>query len=134
MRMRQDRPEMMRRRQWQASGCLPPQMAACFPVGQHAVLAVIATEIMAHGDCRLSFEEIAVEAGGSTSNVRKALNEARRLGFISPEGGNLSNMSLSPEWRAWLSYTEDERQAIWDAETELSAAEPSHPPSARRRA
>jgi hypothetical protein len=96
-------------------------MAACFPVGQHAVLAVIGAEIAAHGDCRLSIEEIAVEAGGSTSNVRKALNEARRLGFISPEGGNLSSMSLSPEWRAWLSYTEVERQAIWDAQTELSA-------------
>src|SRR5829696_5750535 len=35
---------MERRRRWAASGCLPPQIAARFTLGEQAVLAVIAAE------------------------------------------------------------------------------------------
>jgi hypothetical protein len=43
---------MERRRSWAAAGRLPPALAARFTLGETAVLAVIASEMMKRGACR----------------------------------------------------------------------------------
>src|SRR6476469_7230734 len=44
---------MERRRRWAASGRLPPQLAARFTLAEAAVLAVVASEVVRRGECRL---------------------------------------------------------------------------------
>lgn len=98
-----------RRRRWVASGLLPPAIAAAFPSGEQAALAVVAAEVAKRGDCRLALGHIAAVAGVSISTVKRALRAARGLGLISVEERrltwrrNLPNVVrlISPEWRAW---------------------------------
>lgn len=101
---------MERRRRWAASGRLPPGIAARFTLAETAVLAVVASEAVRRGDCRLCLDHIAAIAGVSRSTVKNAIREARKLGLLTVEERaqtawrNLSNIVriVSPEWTAWM--------------------------------
>lgn len=100
---------MERRRRWAASGRLPPGLAARFTLAEAAVLAVIASETVRRGDCRLVLDHIAAIAGVSRSTAKTALRQARTLGLITIEERratgwrNLSNIVriISAEWQGW---------------------------------
>nr|WP_082508005.1 hypothetical protein [Methylobacterium sp. Leaf113] len=98
-----------RRRRWAASGRLPPALATHFTSAETAALAVIASEVVRRGDCRLCLDHIAAIAGVGRSTVKNAVRQARSLGLLSVEERtqtawrNLSNVVriVSPEWQAW---------------------------------
>ncbi|GJE43852.1 hypothetical protein [Methylobacterium soli] len=100
---------MERRRRWAASGRLPPQLAARFTLAEAAVLAVVASETVRRGDCRLCVDHIAAIAGVGRSTVKNAIRQARTLGLVTVEERaqtawrNLSNVVriVSKEWQAW---------------------------------
>ena len=99
-----------RRRSWAAAGRLPPALAARFTLGDVAVLAVIAAEVVKTGACRLAIDHIAALAGVGRSTVKRALREAHGLGLIRIEERRLTAWRndtnvitvVSPEWSAWL--------------------------------
>ncbi len=101
---------MERRRSWASSGRLPPKIAARFTLAEHAVLAVIAAELAAKGECTLTIGHIAALAGVCNQTVRNAMRAAVTLGFIRVEERRLSAWRnapnrvtiLSPEWLSWL--------------------------------
>ena len=73
---------MERRRSWAAAGRLPPALAARFTLGETAVLAVIASEMMKRGACTLAIGHIAALAGVCATTVKNALRAANGLGLI----------------------------------------------------
>lgn len=99
-----------RRRRWVASGRLPPALAARFTPGEQAVLAVVAAEAQARGDCRLPIGQIAALAGVCETVVRNALREARAHGLVTVEERRLTAWRsstnvvriVSTEWASWL--------------------------------
>ena len=104
---------MERRRRWAASGRLPPAIAARFTLAEAAVLAVVSSEVVRRGDCRLCIDHIAAVAGVARSTVKNALRQARTLGLLTIEERaqtawrNLSNVVrvVSKEWTAWMRLT-----------------------------
>src|SRR3954469_15136716 len=52
-----------RRRRWAASGRMPPKIAAHFPTGEQAALAVIAAEVVKRNVCTLAIGAVAALAG-----------------------------------------------------------------------
>ena len=101
---------MERRRRWVASGLMPPQIAACFTMGEGAALAVIAAEVGKRGLCRLTLGHIAALAGVCKQTVRNAVRQAVALGYIKNEEWRLTAFRNAPntvsivaaEWTAWL--------------------------------
>lgn len=101
---------MERRRRWAASGRLPPALAARFTLAEAAVLAVVSSEVVRRGDCRLCLDHLAALAGVSRSTVKNALRQARTLGLLTIEERtqmawrNLSNVVrvVSKEWTSWM--------------------------------
>src|SRR4051812_8887920 len=101
---------MERRRRWAASGRLPPQLAARFTLAEAAVLAVVSSEVVRRGDCRLCIDHIAALAGVGRSTVKNAIRQARTLGLLTVEERketawrHLSNVVrvVSREWQAWM--------------------------------
>lgn len=99
-----------RRRRLAASGPMPPVLAARFTTGELAALKIVADEIVARGDCRLSLGEIAARAGVSLTTARNGLRAAAGDGLLAieerPRRGlpNLTNIVrlLSRDWRVWL--------------------------------
>lgn len=100
---------LRRRRYWAASGLVPPEVAARFPVGIVAVLAVIAFAVSKHGCCDLCVAEIADKAGVSPGTVKKARRAAEALGVLSTQ---VRRVSYARNWpnvlrlrcRKWLSW------------------------------
>ena len=101
---------MERRRRWAASGRLPPAIAARFTLAEAAVLAVVSSEVVRRGDCRLCLDHIAAIAGVARSTVKNALRQARTLGLVTAEERketawrHLPNVVriVSKEWQAWM--------------------------------
>ena len=101
---------MERRRRWAASGRLPPAIAAQFTLAETAVLAVVSSEVVRRGDCRLCIDHIAAIAGVARSTVKNALRQARTLSLLTVEERaqtawrNLSNVVrvVSKEWIGWM--------------------------------
>lgn len=101
---------MERRRRWAASGRLPPAIAARFTLAEAAVLAVVSSEVVRRGDCRLCIDHVAAIAGVARTTVKNALRQARTLGLLTIEERaqtawrNLSNVVriVSKEWQAWM--------------------------------
>src|SRR5215212_9551081 len=99
-----------RRRSWAAAGRLPPALASRFTLGEVAVLAVIAAEVVKNSACRLALDHIAALAGVGRSTVKRALREAHGLGLIRIEERRLTAWRndtnvvtiVSPEWSTWL--------------------------------
>lgn len=102
---------MARRRRWAASGRMPPALAERFTLGEQAVLAVVAVEVVAREDCRMPVGRIASVAGVSETTVRRALRAARDFGLVTVEERRLSAFRndtnivriISAEWVAWMS-------------------------------
>jgi hypothetical protein len=98
-----------RRRQWAASGWMPPNLAARFTPAESAALAVVASECARAGACVLPIGAIAGRAGCSATTVRNALRQAAALGLVSVRQRRRSAWRsdpnvvsiVSPEWRAW---------------------------------
>lgn len=101
---------LARRRQWAASGRLPPALASQFTQAEAAVLSVIATEVVHQEDCRLAVGHVAALAGVSETTVRNAVREAKASGLITVEERRLSMwrsdtnvIRISSEtWKGWL--------------------------------
>jgi hypothetical protein len=98
-----------RRRQWTASGWMPPGLAAGFTPAEQAALAVIASECARSGACMLAIGAIAGRAGCSPTTVRNALRQAAAAGLVEVRERRRSAWRsdtnvvriASPEWRAW---------------------------------
>ena len=103
---------LARRRQWAASGWLPPVVASGFTPGEIAALSIVACEVALHGRCELSVGAIAGKAGVGDSTVRNGLRQARALGLMTIEerrlsyARSLSNVVriTSSEWTAWIAF------------------------------
>ena len=101
-----------RRRGIAASGMMPPALAQRFTTGEQAVLAVMATEVLEHGTCDRTLEEIAARSGTSRSTVKRAIKQARVLGLIHveerprPGAKHLPSIIriVSSAWSAWLRH------------------------------
>lgn len=101
---------LARRRRWVASGKLPPALAAGFTMGEQAVLAVVASEVIRRGDCRMAVGHIAALAGVCATTVRNALRQAAELGIVTVTERRLTMWRndtnvvaiTSAEWRSWL--------------------------------
>lgn len=99
-----------RRRRWAASGHLPPQVADKFTQGEVAALAVVTTQVAKHEHCTLTLAHIADLAGVSVSTVKRAIREAKALGFITATERRVSAwrndstvlVIVSREWLAWI--------------------------------
>jgi hypothetical protein len=99
-----------RRRRWAGSGYMPPALAARFTTSEHAVLAVIAAEVVQRGLCRMPLGQIAALAGVCRTTVKNTLREARAIGLVTSEEWRIQAFRnapntvriVSPEWRAWL--------------------------------
>lgn len=68
---------IQRRRQLAASGCMPPTMACHLTTGEQAVARIIVDEIVTHGTCTCTVDEIAARAGVCAKTAQRTL---RRLG------------------------------------------------------
>src|ERR1700712_4067093 len=74
-----------RRRCWAAAGRMPPKIAAHFTLGEQAALAVVAVEVTKRSTRMLAVGAIAALAGVSETTVRRALRQAKMLGFVTVE-------------------------------------------------
>lgn len=98
-----------RRRGLAASGWMPPALASRFTMGEQAVLAVVAREIVLRGACELCVDAVAALAGTSRRLVQAAIRLAHDTGLILVTerrrrgDRNLPNRitMLSREWLAW---------------------------------
>jgi hypothetical protein len=130
-----------RRRRWCASGRLPPQLAAKFTIAEAAALAVVAVEVVKHGDCRLCVGTIAAIAGICERSVRNGLRAAERLGLLSIEARRLSafrNQSnivkiISAEWKLWLSRGSQSCKKVQRPDTRDIYSAPARPSAALKR-
>jgi hypothetical protein len=101
---------MERRRQWAASGRMPPRIACRFTLAEQAVLAVVAVQVIRNGACTLTVPHAAALAGVSETTVRNAIREAKAMGLVTVEEKRRTAwMSypntiriVSPEWSSWL--------------------------------
>lgn len=99
-----------RRRRWTGSGWMPPQLAAKFTMGEAAVLAVVANQVVKHGRCTLTIGAVAAMAGVGKTTVRTALQEAITQGLVTVEEHRLTAFRNAPntvrvvsrEWSTWL--------------------------------
>ena len=99
-----------RRRRWAAAGRLPPKLAALFTLGEQAALAVVALEVSKRNACTLAIGAVAALAGVSETTVRRALRQAKALGFVTVEERRLSRFRnetnvvsiISNAWTSWL--------------------------------
>lgn len=101
---------MERRRVWAARSLCPPRIAACFTLGEQAVLAVAAAEVRRKGSCCWSIGQLAAVAGVGETTVKRAIREARRLGLLSVQERRVAAFRnetnvlriVAVEWIAWL--------------------------------
>jgi hypothetical protein len=108
---------IQRRRQLAASGCMPPALASQLTTGEQACARIIVDEIVTHGRCDRSLDEIAARAGVCHKTAQRAqhrLGAGTRtisgLKWITveyrPVDGrkHLPNviMIVSPEWLTWI--------------------------------
>lgn len=99
-----------RRRMLGSSSVMPPDLRCKYTEGERAVLAIVAGEVKATGNCDLPIGKIAALAGVCRTTVQNALHEARRLGHLNiterPRPGlkSLTNIVhiVSAEWLTWL--------------------------------
>ena len=95
-----------------ASCATPPHLQCRFTLGESAVLAVVARQVVQHGACMLTIGHVAALAGVCRSTVKRALREAEALGLIRIEERRLTawrNLPhritiLSLDWNAWLRH------------------------------
>jgi hypothetical protein len=105
------RASLLRRREHSATGPLPPAIAAGFTTGELAVLKVISDEVLAHGACDRSLNELAARAGVCHSLAKRAVRLAELDGLFTvqrrPRSGrkHLTNIIriVRAEWLDWLS-------------------------------
>ncbi len=108
-----------RRRRWQASGWLPPRVAARFTPAEAAALAVVAWRISVEGRCALPIDRVASLAGVSRTKVKDAIRLARHLGLLSVEERRRSRFRSDTNvvrvscgtWRSWLDGVRGRRLA-----------------------
>jgi hypothetical protein len=81
-------------------------------LGEAAVLAVVARQVVQHGACMLAIGHVAALAGVCRSTVKRALREAEALGLIRIEERRLTAWRNLPhritvtsvDWNAWLRH------------------------------
>ena len=89
---------------------MPPKIASHFTLGEQAALAVVAVEVTKRSTCMLAIGAIAALAGVSETTVRRALRQAKVLGFVTVEERRLSRFRnetnvvsiISNAWTSWL--------------------------------
>ncbi|MCJ2036406.1 hypothetical protein [Methylobacterium sp. J-068] len=89
---------------------MPPAIAAKFTPGEQAALAVIAFEVAKRQFCDKSLREIGDVAGVSASTVKRAIRQARTLGFLTVQERRLSRYRndtnvvriIGKAWLAWI--------------------------------
>jgi hypothetical protein len=91
---------------------MPPKIASHFTLGEQAALAVVAVavEVAKRSTCMLAIGAIAALAGVSDTTVRRALRQAKVLGFVTVEERRLSRFRnetnvvsiISSAWASWL--------------------------------
>jgi hypothetical protein len=99
-----------RRRQNGSREMFPDHIRAQFTQGERAVLAIVADEVLAHGVCDRSLNELAARAGVCRSIAKRAIYEAEAMGLISvqrrPRSGrkHLTNLVriICADWIDWL--------------------------------
>ncbi|WP_264051710.1 hypothetical protein [Methylobacterium flocculans] len=99
-----------RTRRWAAAGRMPPNIAMKFTLGEQAALAVIAFEISRRQFCDKSIGDIGCVAGVSESTVKRAVRQAKALGFLTVQERRLSRYRndtnivriISKAWLAWI--------------------------------
>jgi hypothetical protein len=104
------RASLLRRREHAACGPLPPNLASGFTVGELAVLKVISDEVLAHGACDRSLNELGARAGVCHSLAKRAVRLAELDGLLTvqrrPRSGrkHLTNIIriVRAEWLDWL--------------------------------
>jgi hypothetical protein len=104
------RPRIEHRAKLAASGPMPPDLAQHFPVGQLAVLKIIADEVARSGTCRLTKKEMSDRARASETTVHSAVRSAKERGMIKvtlrPVKGRKSLPNLititDAEWMLWI--------------------------------
>src|SRR6476659_237758 len=104
------RASITRRREHAATGPLPPAIAAGFTVGELAVLKVVSDEVLAHGACDRSLNELGARAGVCHSLAKRAVRLAELDGLLTvqrrPRSGrkHLTNIIriIRAEWLDWL--------------------------------
>lgn len=106
-----DRAEARERsRRWAAAGRMPPAIAAKFTSGEQAALAVIAVEVTKRKACMMAIGAVAALAGVSESTVKRAIRQARALGFLTVQERRLSRFRndtnivriTAKAWTSWL--------------------------------
>lgn len=106
-----ERSEALERcRRWAAAGRMPPGIACKFTQGEQAALAVIAIEVTKRQTCAMAIGAIAAIAGVSTSTVKRAIRQAKALGFLTVQERRLSRFRsetnivrvISKAWLSWL--------------------------------
>lgn len=106
-----DRAEALERsRRWAAAGRMPPAIACKFTSGEQAALAVIAVEVTKRNACSMAIGAIAAIAGVSESTVKRAVRQARALGFLKVQERRLSRYRndtnivriISKAWLSWI--------------------------------
>jgi hypothetical protein len=108
---------IQRRRQLAASGCMPPALASQLTTGEQACARIIVDEIVTHGRCDRSLDEIAARAGVCHKTAQRAVrrlsdgkSKITGLRWIAVEARpvdgrkHLPNviMIVSPEWLTWI--------------------------------
>ena len=99
-----------RSRRWAAAGRMPPALACKFTQGEQAALAVIAVEVTKRNTCSMAIGAIAALAGVSASTVKRAVRQAKALGFLTVQERRLSRYRnetnivriISKAWLSWL--------------------------------
>jgi hypothetical protein len=99
-----------RSRRWAAAGRMPPAIACKFTQGEQAALAVITVEMTKRQTCTMAIGAIAALAGVSESTVKRAIRQARALGFLTVQERRLSRYRndtnivriISKAWLSWL--------------------------------
>jgi len=105
-----ERTEALERcRRWAAAGRMPPAIAAKFSQGEQAALAVIAVEVTKRKACDMAIGAIAAVAGISESTVKRAIRQAKALGFLTVQERRVSRYRSNTNIvrvisRAWLSW------------------------------
>ncbi|MBY0361186.1 MAG: hypothetical protein K2X45_04710 [Phreatobacter sp.] len=89
---------------------MPPAIAAKFTSGEQAALAVVAFEVTKRKVCSMAIGAVAALAGVSESTVKRAIRQARALGFLTVQERRLSRYRndtnvvriISKAWLAWI--------------------------------
>lgn len=106
-----DRTEARERsRRWAAAGRMPPAIACKFTPGEQAALAVIAVEVTKRNACSMAIGAVAAIAGVSESTVKRAIRQARALGFLTVQERRVSRYRndtnivriIAKAWTSWL--------------------------------